>query len=972
MSILSDLNNAVSTLTKLSVQVKASFKKKRATASLADNTSALGGYTKSTLDTLLQASEVAHEARTDNPHGLTAADINTYATTDINNLIGNLMPTGILPLSSYGSPDYLPPIVSGSFEGATANLEQRTSPLKLEDDDTLVYLRNGTNGSTRGVYYAYLKNASKATDLSPTYTNWKYAPSFFPANQSAAHVYANGDGAFAGRLQDATGALQGCFIAVTNGSMDQAAHKGILVSADYAEALKRGALAVLNQYVYLIVPMDITIMTPNYQPIPSNQQPLAFQVYRWNLGSFVASNPATINPDNVSNWTTSGFYETVTATNIQLASRQWSTSAADKPFILSDGGSLAWPYFGAAFPTTYARVKDGNIRVFFSAELFGRYDDSGVAGSFVQVLFSLLLSPGAMTARLDVGAGAGTPIKVLRAANKTVTITGSPVRDINNLYGTNLSDARLNLLVAENGFEFALLDNYYADRNNRLVRRQISGFTTAFDALNTASYPDRINNVVKGFLPTYGSALGGQLRGPSAIPGNKMLVYAQGAKADGTTRTGLALAKVGAASQVNYQSLNYGSISGFLPDADRKMLSDMGLDDSKYFDLLAEVTSSGISTSGTILVEGYRPSNFLTVDTNLNTSGSVSLTQAQFTALKEAIFTATGLGRGEKQSVMEVHIPQNTQCVPYGAMHVWTSDDKWVVVIVQLNLSARSGAIATVSLNQVLKSYVSTTNYTNGVMGGFGFGNTNPDLTASAGGHYIYQGSDAYLYLGHTSVQALIVGQAWLTLDFRFASNSLTDGSPAMDTFNCSIAGTQADVWRPFSWPGFGVGYIPVEPKSDSYTKLILIPVGTTKAALKSWTGASQGSWRVMASQDVAQGWNVYFTQPVPLIMNGKAYTLGITNINLSTVASPANKTFYMYVRMVNGKPKYVISDTQTGESELNMFIGTIVTGNSGINQINVQKVVRLAGFRISAVAAGSAIPVSSGSPTVAAKLNWV
>lgn len=122
-----------------------------------------------------------------------------------------------------------------------------------------------------------------------------------------------------------------------------------------------------------------------------------------------------------------------------------------------------------------------------------------------------------------------------------------------------------------------------------------------------------------------------------------------------------------------------------------------------------------------------------------------------------------------------------------------------------------------------------------------------------------------------------------------------------------------------------------------------------------------------------ALGWVFSTTATIPLIMAGGAFTLPTISVNLSTLfpGAFANKTFYVYVRLVAGVPSLLISQTQIADTITNMFIGTIATGAGAIATITIKKVTRLDTFRVSNLPVGSAIPVSNGTPDAPAALAW-
>ena len=65
----------------------------------------------------------------------------------------------MLPVSRVGDQDYLPMSINGTFEGASSfSFAKIMQPCIIENDGTGVILRAGTNGSSYGYYYTYIKN----------------------------------------------------------------------------------------------------------------------------------------------------------------------------------------------------------------------------------------------------------------------------------------------------------------------------------------------------------------------------------------------------------------------------------------------------------------------------------------------------------------------------------------------------------------------------------------------------------------------------------------------------------------------------------------------------------------------------------------------------------------------------------------------------------------------------------------------
>ncbi|MNF88595.1 hypothetical protein D3C84_710930 [compost metagenome] len=121
-------------------------------------------------------------------------------------------------------------------------------------------------------------------------------------------------------------------------------------------------------------------------------------------------------------------------------------------------------------------------------------------------------------------------------------------------------------------------------------------------------------------------------------------------------------------------------------------------------------------------------------------------------------------------------------------------------------------------------------------------------------------------------------------------------------------------------------------------------------------------------------GWILSFTAETPAMMAGFDLPTPIININLNSItASPANKTFFVYLKFDGTALKYLISLTALAETSGRMYIGKVTTGAAGITTLSFNRVTRLDTYRVSVIPVGSAIPVTSSTPDLLAQLqsNW-
>lgn len=107
-----------------------------------------------------------------------------------------------------------------------------------------------------------------------------------------------------------------------------------------------------------------------------------------------------------------------------------------------------------------------------------------------------------------------------------------------------------------------------------------------------------------------------------------------------------------------------------------------------------------------------------------------------------------------------------------------------------------------------------------------------------------------------------------------------------------------------------------------------------------------------------------------PVLMDRNEYTLPVTAINLS---SYTGKTVYLYIRIVEHVPQYLITDsiTEYSESPTCLSLGTVTVGTNAILSTTVSKFSGIDFYRVSTTARGSVITATTGLPTEAGVYAW-
>lgn len=186
-----------------------------------------------------------------------------------------LMRSGIVPFSKFGNGGYIPPTITGSFEGLGARGE--TMGICVESSGRTVTLQNHFDGRSEGLYFSILSNYDRAYTAADPYrydfTAYKYEPPMLKnVGVYPNHIVAGSgnDIIMVGQCFQANPATNDkWYIALTNGNFDPTGHRFIKVNmapifaqcgnpADggtWGGQFYHGRMNIylLDQYVYLVV-----------------------------------------------------------------------------------------------------------------------------------------------------------------------------------------------------------------------------------------------------------------------------------------------------------------------------------------------------------------------------------------------------------------------------------------------------------------------------------------------------------------------------------------------------------------------------------------------------------------------------------------------------------------------------------------------------------------------------------------------
>lgn len=846
----------------------------------------------------------------------------------------------VLPISHYGTHNYLPAGVSGSFDGAAENISARRIKLQLDNDGTLVFLRPGTNGSTVGVYYAYLPNALKTTNLtSSVNTNREYRPGYFSSTEYAISIIASDRGIVAGMLNDNTTV----FTSLTKGTLDDRQHVGFkipLTTVQPADTELNFVMLGTDGYIYYFATQST-----------SNQYSLALTRVQYNpiTGAVIGS------PVRITGFNNNTFYgDVINGTdNILLNNVILSKNIADKPYALIPNASIAANPYMASFDVFAAQDSStGNIRIKINGDM---WCTTTTYNTRPQHGYSYVFNPNTKINTLDSGYDRTTT-----PAPITITDTGTSLSASGSTIVTDVFYAHVNTNLATTYF-------YSPEGLGICVSTpnlgeppyiQIADFTPAkvYDMINQKVFVAKDPRIGR-LNQSFGSPISNNINSIVILPNNRTLQVSR----DGDGQPNLSVAQHGTTPNFTFKSYQLGTIQGYEPTTNRFSIPNISANKG----LISTVSNTNSVVNGGILAADFRTNTALSFNENMITSGSISIANNLLTTLRDSEFSKVSstwdLSPGASRDLV-LYVPQQSNIPAFAVISTVSNTNLSMYVrVVEVNVNTRSGTITSLSFSRLVTEYLLA-------------GNLDKNARAylsqhSMTGISIYDMGSYYFIGGGSILTYKTIGNSTSML-FRAVVDKNTG-----QFIRFNSAGTHADYENgdlPGVLPGYGFGiFTPI----DFTTKIIFRQYGTNLTDYDTWAEKSVAPIAVV-TQDVAQGFILYFTENTPVLLSGKSFTLPIQTVDLRNIkANPANTTFNVYVRMYQGNAEYYISEeivAESGSTAYNLlWIGQITTNATQISTINIMKRSRLDVFGQSLESRGSSFPVSYGLPSSGGTINW-
>lgn len=862
-------------------------------------------------------------------------NINAYTQQELLDIVS------LIPISHYGTHNYLPAGVSGDFNGAAENPSQRRNKVLLENDGTLVLLRAGTNGSVEGLFYSYLSNALAVTDLNRTVnTGRQYKPDYFGNNRTAFGLYNTDSSILLGRYFDSSNSSTGWFISITNGTLDDTQHNGFFLNA-YTDIAPEGGV----EYAMMAEDGSIYVFSVDNS---NNEFNLIVVRVVFNLSN------RTYTATRITGWSTKTFYNTTYSAqnNIVVTKKVSSSNIAEKPYMLIPSGLIGLGVYMTSIDLCVAQQPGTqNFRFRVNGDAWATMSTYNTRP---QHSYSFNFNMSTKQCTLDSGNDIGS-----NAAPFVVTNTGSQLIATGNVLNTDI-------LYNHGGARNIYSSYYYLDIG--------TVFCTASPNLSEplliekATYPSQsIYNMLnvravsasalgRGSVgPSFGSAVGSYINGVELLPGNSTKQFT---RSSGTGAFRPSYAVHDSSPSFTFKSLSLGTLKGYEPTAERDFIADTV--NNRIF--ISSVVGSNVTTNGGVFMVGSRYSQSLSFDKRGVGSGTISVTESVLVNFRNSEYSKVAAAWNLSPSAtrdMTLFVPQQSDIPAFVMLSTITTGNRNYIRIAEVNVNTRSGNISNISFKRNVIENVYGESFTPNGAGSIATSSVGLTIY-DAGSFYFIGGSDPLTHptIGNTSTHQFRATVSKSTAQF---DNFIISGSHA--SYEQGI--------QPTALPGIGFGYFQA---LDYSNKMIFQKCGTTLAEFNAWT--AQGAPINVVSQDVAQGFVVYFNEETPVMLSGKSFTMPVGSIDLRTVkVNPANSTFHIYVRMNQGIAEYFISSeiiSESGSSAYNVFwIGTIKTDSIQISTISVFKRSRLDVFGASLDAAGSSFPVSYGLPSGNGTINW-
>ena len=877
-------------------------------------------------------------ARKDNPHEVTAAQLGTYSKSELNatTLNSDLVPLGSIPLTRFGNLLWMPINFSGSFEGATRTETLWFNAMTVEDDGTLVLLMNATNGVRESVYFSTFDIANaEIVKHNPIAT--EYRPPFIKSTEWIGGLYqCMAKTAIWGKLYG--NSSYDAFVVLTNGSLNPEGHVGAYLDNTGLSVTDSGTVVASGQYVYLLQPssgVDIDVYRISIVDIKTKS------VVAWQKVTGITTYGMNLNAPNYP--------------SIHVADNLFGDNINDYPLFRKVGNPAT---FSPSRIQIYGDVNPTTGEIWFRWLACGQHPFNNTYYADAMG-FVCVFDPVKLTATVP---------ESLRGDTTLVGTTDGPgyVLSGPNAYSGEAVKIRSNsqphdsAIIGQNGIGFAI--NYGNENAGTICPFTVPNFKNYWEFWDYSKYTT-VNKTTRNLIRRYPGPFGDSSRLLHVLATDRIgcISYTNDGDNWNSRVASFPVTAISASMNYAFNTQRLGTINGFQPVSRSDLMSKFKGSHCEYHDLNGTSVSVGCGRLWENSLSAYTA-----VDKDLNYSGSVSVTQAQWDSLKQAVKAAAGESIWPSGVIlnvyMELQIFNDTRIPCIGIVSLYNASARSLMTVAfSFNTSGRTGAIASLSFKRVLFTWNQTNS--NGILNR-GRETLAPTCVArnASEGFTVVSISAYYANNGIGSQPGLGLTVMHLDGADDYRSDWIKTASNNPWYFGFTHYGVI---------PGYGLGaHDMTANRALSGTGLVWRPIGKTKSAIEAW--ATGGTQYMVMSQQAPVGWFAYIGESIPVYMSGKFVVMPATTIDLTKVkANPASSRFYVYV-VDNGTTfEYQTFSAPLEETLTRCYVGFIETDTLKISRQSMVKITRIGIYRLSATQMGSAIPVVGGSPLSSATLDW-
>lgn len=890
-----------------------------------------------------------------NVHDLTPADLDTLSKQVVSNMIDELTDfKSDTPYSFWDRQNFLPPQVTSTFASGVYEPQFANSGMCLEDNGDLSILRNGTDGTVKGVFYSLIRDAVKTVAPVMDNTNVRYQPASLEPHVPIHIHYASKDTIIGKYGSIQTGRVDGFFVGLTYGTLDQTLH----------DVVKIPFTSIGDTIQIFAIPYKTKVMVFR-----------AIELGEWEVYDITMANIRNGVP-------------TVTRNN------GWRVKLANGSFLSTDvfkhavkygdlhkftGNDFRLTSVGGQGPAPGYSVTAGlgDVIVTYDTNVDGTVD--------IRLRY-----------RMDFRSFDGLAGKVYAPAAIDVKISDDKIIDsqyiLSNIPVVNYGSGKITFERKgiygfahpyEKGVHSRISEYIGRDRHYSVSyeaeTNKVVAFIFTFDPSKRAEYKKDYTSLKRQMtvscIPNFPTGIETSMSVTSVTPTQILVETGE------VNDRKVVQCRIDTANEVQFNGISGIQVNGFKLNLDR-------VPSTVDVPTFRKIVSQTTSTSSTILahtfsiaggipllkyedeVKGVSHSPVLSSSRTAVTFSEVLYNKitTDITALLKTKIANLG------EVVWELVVPTSAVAVtPFitfelvsgtgsrtkahqnGIIGVTVSISGNILTGVTLTTATLLLSPATSAMYQYIRERTSTVTAIRTCSDGTMIYTTSVCMTATNNAGY------------HTGV-----------FSYRFTGGKFTIGIRRLHS--------RLDNFGAMNHPSLGLYTVHNSPRPatiDGGTKAIGRRYVTTSSnvtpVVPGITNSLLPTDKVIISSAVPDTWSVYISDDIECMINGQYGIVPKTSFELHPT-NDAWKVFHVWLKLVGTtfsyeveRTDYKLNVTNAGTNRDNaLYLGYFSTDRLGVNSISMEKSIAVGGYRLSEWKAGKSIPVSTDFPMDLDKLNWV